>query len=268
MTDSGLATGYYQRTGSNYDTLHVHEGDEHYLALTYLSSIIDLVGATSVLDVGAGTGRALEYLRRRYPGMRVLGLEPEPELRRIAVQEKGIPADSLVEGNGEKLPFSDGSFDVVCEFGVMHHVKQSRVVVKEMMRVARKAVALSDENRFAYGNWVGRWVKIALCHLGLFDALYWVVTRGKGHRYSEGDGLAYSYSVFDSINELSAWGDRLVMVTLDRNATAPATTTRSTVFQPILSSFRMMVVAVRDCYEGIDRNDLHSRLSEETRRSV
>ena len=206
-------------------TPHVHEGDEHYLALAYLSTIIDLVGAiTLILDVGAGTGRAVEYLKARYPGITVLGLEPEAELRRVAVQEKGIPADSIVEGNGVDLPFADGSFDVVCELGVLHHVKASRVVVKEMMRVARKAVALSDENRFAYGGWFGRWTKIALCHLGLFEAFYRVFTGGKGYRYSEGDGVAYSYSVFDSVNELSAWGDRMVMVTLDRNATAPTAT--------------------------------------------
>jgi SAM-dependent methyltransferase len=239
-------TGYYCKTGANYDALHVHEGDEHYLALAYLSTVIDLVGATSVLDVGAGTGRAIEYLRRRHPGIKILGIEPEPELRRVASQEKGIPEDYIVEGSGEKLPFDDGSFDVVCEFGVLHHVKQSKSVVKEMIRVARKAVALSDENRFAYGSWLGRWTKIALCHFGLFAAFYRIATRGRGYRYSENDGVAYSYSVFDSINELAAWGDRLLMVTLDRNATAPTAPPRPTVFQPILSSFRMMAVAIRD----------------------
>lgn len=237
---------YYELTGADYDALHVHQGDEHYLALAYLSTIIDLVGATSVLDVGSGTGRAIEYIRRRHPGVKVVGLEPEPELRRVAFQERGVPADCIVDGSGENLPFADDSFDVVCEFGVLHHVKKSRTVVKEMMRVARKAVAISDENRFAYGTWLGRWMKIALWQVGLFEGVYRIVTRGKGYRYSQNDGVAYSYSVFDSINELSGWGDRLVMVTLDRNVTAPMATARHTIFQPILSSFRMMVVAVRD----------------------
>ena len=159
----------------------------------------------------------------------------------------------LCKGRGSRFRFRMASSTWFFELGVLHHVKRSRLVVAEMMRVARKAVAMSDENRFAYGSPFGRWTKVFLWKLGLFDAFYHVVTGGKGYRFTEGDGVAYSHSVFDSINELSAWGDRMVMVTLDRNSTAPNAAANSTLFHPLMSSFRMMVVSIRDMHPELPK---------------
>jgi hypothetical protein len=116
-----------------------------------------------------------------------------------------------------------------------------------MLRVARKAVVLSDENRFAYGSFPERLAKLALCKTGLFPAFYWLKTGGKGYRYSEGDGIAYSYSVFDALPQFSKWADRTIMIPLDRNALKPTYENKvSTLFQPILTSFHLMLMAVRD----------------------
>jgi ubiquinone/menaquinone biosynthesis C-methylase UbiE len=240
--------GYYERTAESYDKWHLQAGDEHFVALKYLSYLIGTLSARSVLDVGCGTGRALSCLSRTHPNLQLAGVEPEESLRRIAVS-KGIPECSIQAGNGIDLPFSDQAFDVVCEYGVLHHVRpcDTSRVTSEMLRTARKAVVFSDENRFAYGSLPERIFKLALWHSGLFPAFYWLKTGGKGYRYSEQDGIAYSYSVFDALPQVSEWADRVIMIPLDRNAINPAfRVSKSNIFQPLLTSFHLMLIGVRD----------------------
>jgi ubiquinone/menaquinone biosynthesis C-methylase UbiE len=204
-----------------------------------MRGFFDLLGITSVLDVGCGTGRGLSYFLRKDSRLRVHGIEPVSALRDQAVRANFVPADSISEGYGEALPFDDASFDAVFECGVLHHVKAPDKIVREMMRVSRKAVFLSDENRFAHGSMFSRWTKLLLSKAGVFRAAYRLKTLGKGYRFSEGDGLAYSYSVYDSVEMLSKWADRMIVVPTDD-------VKASSVFHPLTTSFHVLLCAVRD----------------------
>src|SRR6185436_11973411 len=79
----------------------------------------------------------------------------------------------------------------------LHHVARPAVVVEEMLRVARRAIFISDSNNFGQGSAAARRVKQALDGLGLWGLANLVKTRGKGYSISDGDGLSYSYSVFN-----------------------------------------------------------------------
>lgn len=239
-----LQREYYERTAHLYHAEHVREGDEHYVALKHISGFFDVLGISSVLDVGCGTGRGMQYFLRNRPGVAVRGVEPIAALMEQAVNVNAIPAGLIQQGSGESLPFADRTFDAAFECGVLHHVKDPNRIVREMMRVSRKAVFLSDENRFAHGSLFARWAKLLLCKAGVFRGAYRLKTLGKGYRFSEGDGLAYSYSVFDSCAVLSEWADRVILIpTDDVKATS--------VFHPLLTSFHVLLCAVRD---GDDSN--------------
>lgn len=198
-----LQRAYYERTAADYDALHLREDDEHHTALAWLAGLLHHHGATSVLDVGCGTGRALRYLARHCPDVRLTGIEPSEALRRQAL-DAGMPAAQMLDGDATALPFADASFDVVCEFGVLHHIERPRRAVEEMLRVARLAVFISDDNHFAAGSALGRRVKQGLHGLGLWPLAYRLRTGGKGYRISEGDGLTYPYSVFDDLEPIRA----------------------------------------------------------------
>jgi ubiquinone/menaquinone biosynthesis C-methylase UbiE len=131
------------------------------------------------------------------------------------------------------------SFDAVFECGILHHVKEPSRIVGEMMRVSRKAIFLSDENRFAHGSTFARWAKLLLYKSGIFDRAYRLKTLGKGYRYSEGDGLAYSYSVFDAFEELSEWADRVILIPTDKAKS-------KSMFHPLMTSFHVLLCAIRD----------------------
>jgi ubiquinone/menaquinone biosynthesis C-methylase UbiE len=197
VSDVEVQRDYYTRTAAEYDSMHVDDGDEHYRALDWLSNLIAQNRFTSLLDIGSGTGRALRYLKERHP-IRYLGVEPVDALRN-AGYAKGLAADELVDGNALALDFPADSFDVVCEFGVLHHIKDHRAAVAEMCRVAKHGVFLSDSNNFGQGSKLTRFVKQSINAFGLWPAFDLMRTRGKGHHWSEGDGLFYSYSLINDL---------------------------------------------------------------------
>jgi ubiquinone/menaquinone biosynthesis C-methylase UbiE len=187
---------YYATTARKYDSMHLIQNDEHYLALRFLDSAASYLNASSILDVGSGTGRVISFFKETKPNLRVVGVEPVKELREVGYS-KGLSTAELTEGDGNALHFADGEFDIVCEFGVLHHVPNPRKVLAEMLRVAKIAVFISDSNNFGQGTFVSRSLKQFLNAIRLWPLVNLINTRGKGYSISEGDGLFYSFSVFN-----------------------------------------------------------------------
>ena len=189
---------YYTQTSQFYDDLHLLTDQEHNLALHLLKGYISYYGIQSVLDLGAGTGRSLLWLKEHCPDLtRIQGIEPVEALRQQGYQ-KGLSPDELIDGDAYKLPFPDNSFDVVSEFAVLHHVRHPHLVVQEMSRVASKMICISDSNFMGQGAFPTRLVKYLLFSLSLWPLANWIKTKGKGYFITKEDGLAYSYSVFQN----------------------------------------------------------------------
>jgi ubiquinone/menaquinone biosynthesis C-methylase UbiE len=230
---------YYAATAQDYDSMHISEGDEHSLALRYASALMREFELTSLLDVGTGTGRAVAYFRRRHAGALVVGVEPVLALLARARAKADVDGAHLASASGYSLPFRSASFDAVCQFGILHHVRDPKGVVAEMMRVARRAIFLSDSNRFGQGAMPSRLIKLLLFQCGLWPLANFLKTRGSGYTVSAGDGVSYSYSVFDSLDALHQWADRVVLVPTGRLA-------YRNWYSPLLTSSHVLLCAVRD----------------------
>lgn len=199
-TDESRQRAYYKATAASYHERHVGEADEHALALELLVMLArhcDVAG--SFLDVGAGTGRAMKALSTAFPLSRVQGIEPVAELRQQAKIQNGISCEDLREGNALQLPFSDDSFDWVVETGVLHHIRDWRRAVSEMARVAHYGVLISDTNNIGQGSPRSRNLKKMIKKLGFWNVLVWLQTKGKMSKWSDGDGLYYSFCAFDTL---------------------------------------------------------------------
>jgi 2-polyprenyl-3-methyl-5-hydroxy-6-metoxy-1,4-benzoquinol methylase len=186
----------YETLSDNYDSAHAD--DEHNVALCMLSGMLKYLDAKSVLDVGAGTGRTLRALKNTNPDISAIGIEPVPGLRNAAYKT-GIPETEIIDGNGYDIKFSNNSFDVVTAVGVLHHVRHPDQIIQEMLRTASKAIFISDANNFGGGSRVSRLAKQTLHQMGLWDTTQLILTKGKRYHITEGDGLFYSYSVFNSL---------------------------------------------------------------------
>jgi hypothetical protein len=71
-----------------------------------------------------------------------------------------------------------------------------------MLRVARRGIFISDTNNFGQGPLAVRAIKQAINLVGLWRIADWVKTAGRGYSVSQGDGVAYSYSVFNDWPEI------------------------------------------------------------------
>lgn len=173
-------------------------------ALPFVVGQIRMRGYESMLDVGAGMGRALALIGRHAPLKRMVGLEPSAEMRALARRHYGFSEENFVDGDATALPFADREFDVVAEFATLHHVRQPRLALQEMIRVARHAVVVADVNNLGQGSKPVRRIKQMMKALGLWRAFDLLRTRGRGYQITESDGLWYSYSLFNDIDLLRA----------------------------------------------------------------
>lgn len=194
--DEAIQRAFYQQTAAQYDEMHDLAQIEY--SLFVLDGFLRRRNIKSLLDVGSGTGRALTQIITSHPGIAVRGIEPSDQMREIGYS-KGIARDTLTDGDANALGFADNSFDMVTEFGVLHHVKNPAQVVREMIRVADKAVFLCDTNNWGQGSFAARCIKLVLRKLRLWGLFNYVYTGGKYHKFSESDGLYYSFSLYDAL---------------------------------------------------------------------
>ena len=201
-TEVEIQRNYYAKTADLYNQMHIYnKDDEHNFALSFMIAALDYLKIKSILDIGSGTGRAIMHLKDKRPDIRIVGLEPVKELREIGYKQ-GISGTELVDGDALNLHYRNNEFDLVCEFGVLHHVKTPSLVVSEMLRVADKAIFLSDSNNFGQGSPFARSTKQLINLIGLWRIADFIKTKGKGYTISEEDGLGYSYSVFDNYKQI------------------------------------------------------------------
>ena len=101
----------------------------------FLASRIEAGPGETVLDVASGTGAvALELVRQR--GCRVVGLDQSPEM--LAEARRRVPeAVELVEGDAERLPFADGSFDGLTFTYLLRYVDDPEATLAGLARVVR-----------------------------------------------------------------------------------------------------------------------------------
>lgn len=96
----------------------------------------------NLLDIGCGSGRVTRAIKAAYPKAQVTGIDPSGRSLATAMRkarDKGLDI-SFVNASAERLPFPDGSFDVVFSSMAFHHMPTGVKVlaVREAYRVLRQ----------------------------------------------------------------------------------------------------------------------------------
>jgi len=102
-----------------------------------------------LLDIACGTGRTLHQLAQAHPAMRLHGVDLSPHYVKIARKRLAdVDEVTLAVENGEQLPWSDATFDIVTSTYLFHELPRNarRNVVREMMRVLRPGGLLVIED--------------------------------------------------------------------------------------------------------------------------
>lgn len=230
---------YYADTAAQYEEMHGAEGSADPLHMDFVIAMLRMLRVRTVLDVGTASGRTLRTFKTALPDLFACGIEPVRALLDQAVVRGISENGSLIQGKGDALPFADASFEAVCEFAILHHVSDPRIVVGEMLRVAKKVVIISDSNRFGQGPMFLRIVKLVLWKLRLWSAFNYLRTFGKGYQITKGDGLSYSYSVYDSVDQIARWADHVFVISTEKNKS-------HTWLHPLLTSGGVILCATRE----------------------
>lgn len=156
-----------------------------------LRRIVDTAGPLEVLDLACGTGDFSLAIARRMVRCGVSGHVAGVDLSEgmLAVMREKVAAAGLSErisvaqGDGERLPFPDGSFDrVTIAFGI-RNFEHRETGLREMLRVLRPGGRLVILELSVPENPIIRW----FYNLYFLHILPWI-----GGRVS-GDRAAYNY---------------------------------------------------------------------------
>jgi ubiquinone/menaquinone biosynthesis C-methylase UbiE len=93
----------------------------------------------TVVDVGCGTARELTQIAAACtPGVQLIGVEPAPNMRRIAALRAAAFANvRIVDGRFEQLPLTSDSVDYLYSILAFHWTTDARQSAAEIARVLR-----------------------------------------------------------------------------------------------------------------------------------
>ncbi|WP_026910210.1 class I SAM-dependent methyltransferase [Patulibacter minatonensis] len=87
------------------------------------------------LDVACGPGNTTRRLRRTYDGGLVVGFDFSATMLARATADTYADGIAYVRGDAHRLPFADGSLDLVSCYGALYLVEDPFRVVDELLRV-------------------------------------------------------------------------------------------------------------------------------------
>jgi len=118
---------------AHYDAARAMPEESLALWMETLRGIVPVSAVKSILDLGGGTGRFAGGLLQTY-NCPITVLDPSEEM--LAQGRSRIPGDvKWVCAGAEKLPFKDGSFDLVWMSQVFHHLEDKAAAFREIYRV-------------------------------------------------------------------------------------------------------------------------------------
>ena len=113
---------------------------------------IDIKADDLVLDLGIGTGSALDY----YPHEgRIIGVDLSTGMLRLCVkriEQQKRQNVQILQANALQLPFADDTFDRVFISHVITVVSEPGIVIREAQRVAKRGARIVLVNHFQSTN--------------------------------------------------------------------------------------------------------------------
>jgi SAM-dependent methyltransferase len=165
--------GLHERFGDDYEKFFSDYDRFRYRNERHLPACLDAlnVAGKRVLEIGLGEGADSEQLIRRGAAWSGVDLTAE-SIERVGVRLalRNLPYEELRQGSVLRLPFADGSFDVVFSHGVLHHVPGIQQAQREIHRVLRPGGELV---MMVYARWsLNYLVSIALIRRAALLAAY------------------------------------------------------------------------------------------------
>lgn len=93
-----------------------------------------------LVDIGCGPGYLAARISRRFPGLRVVGVDISNEMLSTAKRNwspDSYPNLEFVMGDAQRLPFPDSAIDFIVSSLSLHHLTNAGIAVREIHRVLK-----------------------------------------------------------------------------------------------------------------------------------
>jgi len=88
-----------------------------------------------ILEIGCGQGAGARIICDLYKPKKYVGIDLDSRMvERAKKKEQGLENALFVQGDATQLPFTDGTFDLAVDFGIIHHVPDWRAALAEVRR--------------------------------------------------------------------------------------------------------------------------------------
>jgi len=94
--------------------------------------------ADNVLEIGCGQGAGAQIIDELFSPQRYVGIDLDPRMiRRARRKACALPNVTFVKGDVSSLEFPDATFDLVIDFGIVHHVPNWKDALAEVHRTLK-----------------------------------------------------------------------------------------------------------------------------------
>jgi ubiquinone/menaquinone biosynthesis C-methylase UbiE len=129
----------YGYSANNYTLKLNHEDEKNRYSIqlyNYVASAIDVKGK-DILEVGCGRGGGISYINRAFSPKSATGLDLNKKAISFCNTYYTNEAITFLQGDAQKLPFQDITFDVVVNIESSHRYPQMNRFLREVNRVLK-----------------------------------------------------------------------------------------------------------------------------------
>jgi demethylmenaquinone methyltransferase/2-methoxy-6-polyprenyl-1,4-benzoquinol methylase len=135
LPDPALAE-FFSRLAPDYERhTHILTMGRDQVWRRFLVACMRVAPGDYVLDLACGTGQLAEMAARRQAGLRVTGLDANPQMLALARQKYQLPNIDFIEGDACRTPFADNTFQAVTMGFGLRIMPDRELMLRECLRV-------------------------------------------------------------------------------------------------------------------------------------
>lgn len=119
----------------------------------WLLQQIKIIKPTSILEVGCGFGRNIDFLlKNKIKPIKFSGVDFSSSM--VSLAKKNLPKSiNLENADATALPYKDSDFDLVFTHGLLMHLPPAKInkALSELVRVSKKNIIIIEEIRKSPG---------------------------------------------------------------------------------------------------------------------
>ncbi|HVO67518.1 MAG TPA: class I SAM-dependent methyltransferase [Syntrophales bacterium] len=138
---------------------------EHY-ELPMLRSMITVDNIYKALEIGCGNGHGTKLIKKYFNPQNIVGIDLDERMIRLAKRKNDDQSITFLVMDAANLNFPDKNFDVIFDFGMIHHIRNWKDCLKELRRVLKDdgKIILEDLSSDTFKTHLGRIMKLLSDH--------------------------------------------------------------------------------------------------------